>query len=109
MNGGFMKKSQKQKSKKKPVSRDNTELWESRQLGASLEHAKLAPQEIEDKIGELIERGSEMKSITLRLPQWVIEQFKKNAPRRGLKYQTYMRMAIVQKAEEDMKRRAEAS
>lgn len=102
-----MQKKPKSKSKKaKADPHSDTQLWESRKLGASMDHAVVAPKDVQEKISLLIEEGLDLQAITIRIPTWVINHFKKTAPRAGLKYQTSMRIALIKQAEEDLKKLA---
>ena len=81
---------------KKPGSKrdkhlDDVELWESKQLGASAEHAKLASaaddKALDDDLG--------LAPISLRLQKEVVAKLKVLAKQEGLGYQTYIRQILT--------------
>ena len=70
---------------------DDTELWESRKLGASAKHAKRISEEedraIDDSLG--------LQAVTMRLQKELIEQLKILAKKEGLGYQPYIRQLLT--------------
>jgi predicted DNA binding CopG/RHH family protein len=70
---------------------DDVELWESKQLGASAEHAKLASPEddqaLDDDLG--------LVPISLRLQKELVGKLKILAKQEGLGYQTYIRQILT--------------
>lgn len=87
-------------SKKRDSKQDdyleNTELWESKQLGASAEHAKRASVEddkaLDDDLG--------LAPISLRLQKEVVAKLKTLAKQEGLGYQTYIRQVLTRHVRE---------
>lgn len=69
--------------------------WDDRTLGASEEHAALAPQELQEQVEESLA----MQMISIRLPKQVITLFKALAEIEGIGYQPLMREALTRFAE----------
>lgn len=65
----------------------NAEPWESRGLGASIEHVEVAGKEHE----LALDRALELQSISIRLPRQLIDQYKLIAHFHGVGYQPLMR------------------
>jgi predicted DNA binding CopG/RHH family protein len=64
--------------------------WESGELGRDPKHArKLSLDEVQDYFGE-------KKGTSVRLPPPLIEQLRQLAARKGLGYQAYMRMILIE-------------
>jgi predicted DNA binding CopG/RHH family protein len=70
---------------------DDTELWETRKLGASAEHAVSISEE-EDKA---IDDSLGLQAITMRLQKELVEQLKLLAKKEGLGYQPYIRQLLT--------------
>ncbi len=70
---------------------DDTELWESRKLGASAKHAVRISLE-EDKA---IDDSLGLQAITMRLQKELVEQLKILAKKEGLGYQPYIRQLLT--------------
>lgn len=66
-------------------------LWESKQLGASMEHAK--PASVEDD--KALDNDLGLAPISLRLQKEVVAQLKLLAKQEGLGYQTYIRQLLT--------------
>ncbi len=66
------------------------ELWESRELGASLEHAQF----VEDDEDQLLDKRLGLQSISIRLSKRMIDQYKMAAHVLGKGYQPLMRDAL---------------
>lgn len=70
---------------------DDVELWESKKLGASVEHARLASPEddqaLDDDLG--------LAPISLRLQKELVKKLKILAKQEGLGYQTYIRQILT--------------
>ncbi|HEX4843142.1 MAG TPA: hypothetical protein VFV57_05680 [Limnobacter sp.] len=75
--------------------------WDSRALGASLEHARVPIEH--DKVAKAIDDGLELQMISIRLPKKLIEEFKLIAHVHGLGYQPLMRIALSRFAECEIK------
>lgn len=75
----------------KEAKKDNTELWESKQLGASAEFAKRMPPEesqaIDDALG--------LQLISVRLQKELVESLKVLAKQEGLSYQPFVRQILT--------------
>ena len=75
---------------------NDTELWESKQLGASPQHARrVSPEkskEIDDALG--------LQAISIRLQKELVEQLKELARRDGIGYQPYIRQLLTRHARE---------
>lgn len=66
------------------------EAWESGKLGRDLKHVRKLPlNEVKDYFGE-------KKGTSVRLPPPLIEQLKQLAAKKGLGYQAYMRMILIE-------------
>ena len=70
---------------------EDAELWESKQLGASAQHARAASKEddraLDDDLG--------LAPISLRLQKELVAKLKKMAKQEGLGYQTYIRQVLT--------------
>jgi predicted DNA binding CopG/RHH family protein len=66
------------------------EAWESGKLGRDLKHARKLP------LNEVQDYFVEKKGTSVRLPPSLIEQLKQLAAKRGLGYQAYMRMILIE-------------
>jgi predicted DNA binding CopG/RHH family protein len=75
----------------------DVELWETKQLGASLKHAKLASSE-EDKA---LDDDLGLAPISLRLQKKLVEKLKALAQREGLGYQPYIRQILTRHARKE--------
>ena len=75
---------------------DDRDLWESKQLGASPEHARRVSseksKEIDDALG--------LQAISIRLQKELVEQLKELARRDGIGYQPYIRQLLTRHARE---------
>ncbi|MFA5662415.1 hypothetical protein [Castellaniella sp.] len=71
------------------------EAWDDRTLGASEEHAELAPKELQQQVEEALA----MQMISIRLPKQVVTLFKALAEIQGVGYQPMMREALTRFAE----------
>ncbi|MFC4299922.1 hypothetical protein ACFO0J_17915 [Castellaniella hirudinis] len=69
--------------------------WDDRTLGASEEHAALAPQDLQQQVEETLA----MQMISIRLPKHIITLFKALAQIEGIGYQPLMREALTRFAE----------
>lgn len=74
--------------------RDDTALWETKQLGASAEHAKQASAE-DDKV---LDDDLGLTPISLRLQKGLVAKLKILAAEEGLGYQTYIRVILTRHA-----------
>lgn len=75
-------------------------LWETRQLGASPEHAVRSSAESEKAFDDALG----LQLLTIRLQKPLIEQFKKLAVLEGIGYQTLMRQVLTRYARENQHR-----
>lgn len=73
------------------------ELWDKRELGASVEHFAL----VSDEEQREIEEGFGLQSISLRLNRNLIEQFRNLAKLEGIGYQPLMRIVLTDYAKEN--------
>ena len=71
--------------------KDDSKLWESRQLGATMQYAAAAPTEIDAAIDDSLG----LLPISIRLQKRVIEQLKELAKQEGLGYQPYVRQILT--------------
>lgn len=75
---------------------EDAELWDTKQLGASAEHAKPASAEddkaLDDDLG--------LAPISLRLQKEVVAKLKTLAKQEGLGYQTYIRQILTRHVRE---------
>jgi predicted DNA binding CopG/RHH family protein len=75
---------------------EDVELWDTKQLGASAEHAKPASAEddkaLDDDLG--------LAPISLRLQKEVVAKLKTLAKQEGLGYQTYIRQILTRHVRE---------
>jgi predicted DNA binding CopG/RHH family protein len=71
---------------------ENTaEAWDSRALGASAAHVAVADESHE----QALDKAMELQSISIRLPQQLIEQYKLIAHFHGVGYQPLMRDILM--------------
>ena len=84
------------KVKRNHSREDDTELWETRKLGASAKHAKRISKE-EDKA---IDDSLGLQVITMRLQKKLVEQLKLLAKQEGLGYQPYIRQLLTRHVRE---------
>ena len=70
---------------------DDTELWETRKLGASAKHAERISHE-EDKA---IDDSLGLQAVTMRLQKELVEQLKLLAKKEELGYQPYIRQLLT--------------
>jgi predicted DNA binding CopG/RHH family protein len=75
---------------------DDTELWETRKLGASAKHAKRISED-EDKA---IDDSLGLQAITMRLQKELVKQLKRLAKKEGLGYQPYIRQLLTRHVRE---------
>jgi uncharacterized protein (DUF4415 family) len=73
---------------------DDVELWESRKLGASAKHAKLAPQSTDKALDDALG----LEPISLRLQKDLVQKLRVLAKEEGLGYQTYIRQILTRHA-----------
>ncbi len=75
-----------------PHSFDNdTELWETRQLGASEEHVRVVSPEKTKAIHESLG----LQPITIRLQTELVDELKALAKKEGLGYQPFIRHVLT--------------
>lgn len=87
-----MSKTPKTPKTTKPDEFDaDAKLWESKQLGASMQHAKPATTE-DDKA---LDEDLGLAPISLRLQKEIVAQLKILAKQEGLGYQTYIRQVLT--------------
>jgi predicted DNA binding CopG/RHH family protein len=79
-----------------------TDPWETGELGRSLEHAQVADEAGED---EAIDQAANLRQISIRLEQSLIDAFKLIASRnKNIGYQTLMRQSLKRFAMAEIKR-----
>jgi len=84
---------------KKDIERfdEDSELWDSKKLGASEEHARPASEEQQHALDE----ATGLQLLSIRMPKVLIEQVKQLAKIEGIGYQPYMRKVITQHVREN--------
>jgi predicted DNA binding CopG/RHH family protein len=70
---------------------DDTELWETRKLGASVKHAERISEEEDKEIDDSLG----LQAVTMRLQKELVEQLKVLAKKEGLGYQPYIRQLLT--------------
>lgn len=75
----------------------DNELWESKKLGASAEHAQPASKEQEQALDD----ATGLQLLSIRMPKNLIEQVKQLAKLEGIGYQPYMRKVMTQHVREN--------
>ncbi len=75
----------------------DNELWESKQLGVSAEHARPASKEQEQALDD----ATGLQLLSIRMPKSLIEQVKQLAKLEGIGYQPYMRKVMTQHVREN--------
>lgn len=75
---------------------DDTELWESRQLGASEEFVrKVSPER-----ARAVDEALGLQPITIRLQKDLVEELKTLAKSHGIGYQPYVRLILTRHVRE---------
>lgn len=69
-----------------PIEGTN-EAWDNRTLGASLEHAQVAPAHLQAEVDAALG----LQAISIRLPKQLIDAYKLIAAHHGVGYQPLMR------------------
>jgi predicted DNA binding CopG/RHH family protein len=64
-------------------------------FGRDPKHAKRAPKELEEQL-ETFRKEQLLKAISIRLPEEVIESLRSEAKEKGIGYQTYVRMILIE-------------
>lgn len=75
------------------------EAWESRVLGASIEHAKPAPENLQAEVDAALG----LQPISIRLPKQLIDAYKLIAAHHGVGYQPLMRDILQRYAPEGLR------
>lgn len=76
---------------------EDAELWDSKQLGASAEHARPATAEQQRALDD----ATGLQLISIRMPKILIEQMKQLARLEGIGYQPYVRKVVTQHVREN--------
>jgi hypothetical protein len=77
---------------------DDTELWESGQLGATEEFVRQVSPEREHAVDEALG----LQPITIRLQRELVEGLKKLAKSQGIGYQPYVRLILTRHLKEQL-------
>jgi predicted DNA binding CopG/RHH family protein len=64
-------------------------------FGRDPKHAKKAPKELQQQL-ETFRKEQLLKAISIRLPEDVIESLRLEAKEKGIGYQTYVRMILIE-------------
>jgi predicted DNA binding CopG/RHH family protein len=75
---------------------DDAELWESKQLGASAEHAR----RVSSAESKQVDYALGLQAISIRLQKELVEQLKELARRDGIGYQPYIRQLLTRHVRE---------
>lgn len=82
---------------------DDSELWESKQLGASAEYTRRAPantsKEVDDSLG--------LQAISIRLQKELVDQLKDLAKQDGIGYQPYIRQLLTRHVRDTLAKKDE--
>ncbi|MBI2603005.1 MAG: hypothetical protein HYW48_08110 [Deltaproteobacteria bacterium] len=70
---------------------DDSDRWESGELGADENSVRVSTQGTESRIDE----GLGLQMVSMRLPKDVVEQFKVLAREQGLGYQPFIRQILM--------------
>jgi len=81
-----------------PQIEKDAELWESGQLGASIEHAVPVAEEEAKIIDAMIDDALSLRSVTIRLQKGLVKEFEQFAKQDGIGYQPLMRMILTKYA-----------
>jgi|GEM_PF-838985 predicted DNA binding CopG/RHH family protein len=90
---------------------ENTDKWESRELGADVEYASLASEADDDELMSLLNEPSDenidskMQLISIRLPQTLISDLKNIGKAEGLGYQTLTREVLKRFVDSENRRK----
>ena len=76
-------------------SKNNTDQWEDKELGADENFAQRTPAEREQRLNQLIDNALELELISIRLQKGLIEAFKELADLEGIGYQPLMRNVLT--------------
>ncbi len=79
----------KRKQKSKLV--DDSERWNSRELGANENFVRVSAQGTEARV----DKGLGLQMVSMRLPTDVVEQLKSVAKAQGLGYQPFIRQILM--------------
>ena len=74
--------------------------WEDGDLGKSMEHAERAPEDHEARLNEMIDNALELKKISIRLQEGLIDALKTIAERKGIGYQPLIRQILTEHVRE---------
>ncbi|MFA7336335.1 MAG: hypothetical protein WC028_06085 [Candidatus Obscuribacterales bacterium] len=72
-------------------AKPNSDKWETRELGNSLEHAKVVPAELELEMDDALG----LQLVSVRLQKSLIKDLKALATKEGLGYQPYLRQILT--------------
>ncbi|HEY9775144.1 MAG TPA: hypothetical protein V6C81_15370 [Planktothrix sp.] len=72
---------------------EDIEVWESRQLGASEEHARLVEHDISET--------SDLELVSIKMSQRVLKRLKQLAKAEGVEYQGFLREILCRYAREN--------
>lgn len=70
------------------------EDWEEGDLGKSGEHAKRVPKRREQELHALIDETTDLKMISIRLQEGLIDALKRIADEKGIGYQPLIRQVL---------------
>jgi len=93
-----------EKESKSPGCDDDgstAEEWEDGDLGQSAEHAVRTPREREEMIHKMIDEATDLKMISIRLQEGLIDALKTVADRKGIGYQPLIRQVLNEYVREE--------
>jgi predicted DNA binding CopG/RHH family protein len=77
------------------------EEWEDGDLGQSTEHAVRSSREREEMIHKMIDEATDLKMISIRLQEGLIDALKAIAERKGIGYQPLVRQVLNEYVREE--------
>lgn len=77
------------------------EQWEDGELGQSEEHAVRSSRDREEHLNEMIDNALDLKMISIRLQEGLIDALKTIAERKGIGYQPLIRQVLNEYVRED--------
>jgi predicted DNA binding CopG/RHH family protein len=72
------------------------EEWERGELGQSAEHTKRVSREREERLHAMIDEALDLKMISIRLQEGLVDALKAIAERKGIGYQPLIRQVLTE-------------
>jgi predicted DNA binding CopG/RHH family protein len=85
-----------ERSSKNEDEGSTAEQWEEGELGQSLEHAEVSSPQREKNLNDMIDEALELKMISIRLQEGLIDALKNMAKEKGIGYQPLIRQILTE-------------